>query len=73
MGRATAPIFMLNKSKSYGEVFGGAPYRYEQDGKYYNGAGDEVSNTGIVIEPQPKKRGRPPKEIADVAIARPAV
>lgn len=42
---------MLNKDKPYGEVFGGVlKYKYEQNNKYYNALGEEVDNTGRVIE-----------------------
>ena len=32
----------LDKTRPYGEVFGDSPYRYAQDGKYFDAQGNEI-------------------------------
>lgn len=48
---------MLNRNKSYGEVNGsGIAYKFEQDGKYFNQMGYEVTADGRLIdEPKTEK------------------
>lgn len=55
----------LDKSKPYGEVYGTCPYRYEQGGKYFNGAGNEVSKEGrAILELKKDEPKRGPNEQA---------
>ncbi|MDH3981280.1 MAG: hypothetical protein OES84_00090 [Kiritimatiellaceae bacterium] len=41
---------MLNRKKPYGEVCGPAPYKYLQDGKFFNHHGLEVDEKGVQLE-----------------------
>jgi hypothetical protein len=45
----------LDRSKPFGEVFGGHPARFEQDGKFFNSAGDEIE---IVIVEEKGEDGK---------------
>ncbi len=48
----------LDKSKPFGEVYGEHPYRYEQHGHYFNGAGQEVDKNGrpvLELKEEPKR------------------
>ena len=39
----------LDKSKPYGEAYGPSSWRYTQDGKFFNGVGEEVDQQGNVV------------------------
>ena len=39
----------LEKSKPYGEAYGPSSWRYTQDGKFFNGVGEEVDQQGNVV------------------------
>lgn len=41
---------VLDRSRHYGEVYGLCPYRYEQDGKYFNHSGLECDIDGKPVE-----------------------
>lgn len=52
---------MLDRKKPFGTVFGFAGHSFEQDGKYFDNAGNEV---GGVVAAKPSK---PAKEVAKPA------
>lgn len=39
----------LDRSKPFSEAWGSVPYRYLQDGRFFNGAGEEVAEDGRPI------------------------
>ncbi|MDD5375282.1 hypothetical protein [Acidithiobacillus sp.] len=47
----------LDTSKPYGTVYGDADHAFEQDGKRFDHAGEEIMDGGT-----PKKRGPKPKD-----------
>lgn len=56
---------MLDRSKPYAETMGDSVARYHQDGKDFNGNGEEIMQiiADVLAESEtPKRRGRPPKE-----------
>lgn len=40
----------LDKSKPFGEVYGPAKYRYEQNGRYFDADGNEVDGDGRPVK-----------------------
>jgi hypothetical protein len=40
----------LDRKRHFGEVFGNAPYKYEQDGKYFDADGNEVTANGKPVK-----------------------
>lgn len=52
---------MLDKSRSYGVVYGLPGVAFEQDGKEYDPQGNPIESN----ETEPKKRGRPFKKAED--------
>lgn len=49
----------LDKSKPFGEVYGPAPYRFEQNGKYFSAQGFEVDEKGTPVDtPDPEPIGQ---------------
>ena len=65
----------LNRNKPFGEVYGeGVTHRFEQDGKLFDNAGNEIEAQPEPQEPQdqasepaadaaPARRGRKPKQV----------
>lgn len=51
----------LDRSRSYGTVYGGAGHAYEQDGKFFDHEGELVGAEEPKTDDQQKKPGRPPK------------
>lgn len=39
----------LDRSRPFSEAWGSVPYRYLQDGRFFNGAGEEVAEDGRPI------------------------
>jgi len=56
----------LNREKPYGEVFGLTDARYYQNGKYFNAAGDEVTEDGELVRPSKKSPTIPAGSGAEV-------
>lgn len=53
----------LDRQKSYSEVFGpGIPYKFEQDGKYFDQGGNEVTSDGAPVF-NANKPGRKPQAL----------
>lgn len=40
----------LDRSRSFGEVFGDHPARYEQDNRFFNGDGEEIEVETVMVE-----------------------
>lgn len=55
----------LDRTRPYGEVFGDAPYRYEQGGKRFDHNGTEIAQDGAAPAPAtPDKSSSAPQSVA---------
>ena len=56
----------LDRSRSYAETIGPSVSRYHQDGRDFDGDGNEIGQPQDNAEPAKRKPGRPPKVSHDL-------
>ncbi len=57
-------MIKLDRARPFGEVIGDLPYRYEQDGKFFDVRGNQVTEEGAAVGSPPPKAAKASKQAA---------